>query len=150
MVAAPAKCQSANRLVESHWKTMVHMARVHLTKKQMPCSYWFYGITQAAWLMNTIPGKYKDHLALPFLLFHGVGHGERMWILLFHCATSIMKRTVMRPSPNKWPTLWTALSLGRSPTSNALMVFNLWNGHYYEPDSTSLIHIGFLAWCILP
>jgi hypothetical protein len=26
VVAAPAKCQSSNGLVESHWKTMIHMA----------------------------------------------------------------------------------------------------------------------------
>ncbi len=62
---------------------MVHMARVYLLKKQMPRSYWFYAITHAAWMMNTIPGKYKDRLAFPFLLVHGVGHDERMWIPLF-------------------------------------------------------------------
>ncbi len=33
VVAAPAKRQSANGLVESHWKVMVHMARAYLTKK---------------------------------------------------------------------------------------------------------------------
>jgi hypothetical protein len=36
VVAAPTKCQSSNGLVESHWKTMVHMARAYLTEKQMP------------------------------------------------------------------------------------------------------------------
>jgi hypothetical protein len=39
IVSAPAKCQSSNGLVESHWKIMVHMARAYLTKKQMPCSF---------------------------------------------------------------------------------------------------------------
>jgi hypothetical protein len=57
MVSAPAKCRSTNRLVKSHWKTMVHMARVYLTKKQMPHSYWYYAITHAAQMMNAIPGK---------------------------------------------------------------------------------------------
>jgi hypothetical protein len=33
---APAGCQSSNGLVESHWKTMVHMSRAYLTDKQMP------------------------------------------------------------------------------------------------------------------
>jgi hypothetical protein len=36
VVAAPAKRQSSNGLVESHWKVMVHMARINLTEKQMP------------------------------------------------------------------------------------------------------------------
>jgi hypothetical protein len=36
VAAAPAKRQSSNGLVESHWKVMVHMARAYLTKKQMP------------------------------------------------------------------------------------------------------------------
>ena len=45
VVAAPAKCQSSNGLVESHWKTMVHMARAYLTEKQMPRNFWFYAIT---------------------------------------------------------------------------------------------------------
>jgi hypothetical protein len=35
VVANPAKHQSANGLVELHWKVMVHMARAYLTKKQM-------------------------------------------------------------------------------------------------------------------
>jgi hypothetical protein len=39
IVAAAAGRQSANGLVESHWKTMVHMSRAYLTEKQMPCSF---------------------------------------------------------------------------------------------------------------
>ena len=39
VVAAPAKHQSSNGLVESHWKVMVHMACAYLTKKQMPSAF---------------------------------------------------------------------------------------------------------------
>jgi hypothetical protein len=39
VVAAPSKRQSSNGLVESHWKTMVHMARTYLTEKQMPRNF---------------------------------------------------------------------------------------------------------------
>jgi hypothetical protein len=59
---------------------MVHTARVYLTKI-MPHSYLFYPITHAAQMMNAFPSKYKDYLALPFLLVHG--DNERMRILLF-------------------------------------------------------------------
>ena len=72
--SAPAKRQSTNGLVESHWKVMVHMARAYLTEKQMPRSYWFFAITHAARMMNAIPGKVDGGLASPFLLVHGVGH----------------------------------------------------------------------------
>jgi hypothetical protein len=52
-------------------------------EKQMPCSFWFYAITHAAWMMNTIPGKFKDRLASPFMLVHGVGHNVWTWTPLF-------------------------------------------------------------------
>jgi hypothetical protein len=58
VVTAPAKRQISNGLVESHWKTMVHMGCPYLTKKQMPRRYWFYAITHAACMMNAIPGKH--------------------------------------------------------------------------------------------
>jgi hypothetical protein len=83
VVSAPAKRQSANGLMESHWKVMIHMAHAYLTKKQMPRTFWFYAITHAARLMNTFPGKHSSLWASPFLLIHGVGHDERTWIPLF-------------------------------------------------------------------
>jgi hypothetical protein len=66
VVVALAKRQSAKGLVELHWKVMVHMARAYLTKKQMPYTFWFYMITHAARMMNTIPGKHSGCLASPF------------------------------------------------------------------------------------
>jgi hypothetical protein len=83
VVAAPAKRQSSNGLVESHWKTMVHMARAYLTEKQMPHNFWFYAITHTARMMNTILGKFKDCLAVPFMLVHRIGHSVRTWTPLF-------------------------------------------------------------------
>ena len=83
VVAAPAKRQSSNGLVESHWKVMVHMARAYLTEKQMPRAFWFYAVVHSARMMNAIPGKIHGRIASPFLLVHGVGHDERTWIPLF-------------------------------------------------------------------
>ena len=42
IVSAGEGQQSSNGLVESHWKTMVHMSRAYLTEKQMPQNFWFY------------------------------------------------------------------------------------------------------------
>jgi hypothetical protein len=83
VIAAPAKCQSANGLVESHWKMMVHMGRTYFTEKQMPRSFWFYTIVHAAWMMKAVPGKYCNFLASLFLLIHGIGHDEHIWIPIF-------------------------------------------------------------------
>ena len=48
IIAAPAGRQSSNGLVESHWKTMVHMSRAYLTEKQIPRTFWFFSVVGAA------------------------------------------------------------------------------------------------------
>jgi hypothetical protein len=59
------------------------MAQAYLTKKQMPCTFWFYVVVYLAWMMNAIPGTIFGHLMLPFLLVQGVGHDKQTWIPLF-------------------------------------------------------------------
>jgi hypothetical protein len=135
VVAAPVKRQSANGLVESHWKTMVHMACAYLTKKQMPHSYWFYAITHAACVMNVIPSKYKDRLASPFLLVHGVGHDECTWTPLFLLCFFHHEKVGNDTQSKHMAHTMDSVIIGRSPTSNALMIFNPQNGQYYKPDS---------------
>jgi hypothetical protein len=48
IAASPAGRQSANGLVEPHWKIMVHMSRAYLTEKQMPRSFWYFAIKRSA------------------------------------------------------------------------------------------------------
>jgi hypothetical protein len=110
VVAAPAKRQSSNGLVELHWKVMVHMARVYLTEKQMPRAFWFYAVTHAARMMNAIPISYQGQLASPFLLVHGVGHDERTWVPLFSLCFFIMNATATSPARTIRLTRWTVLS----------------------------------------
>jgi hypothetical protein len=83
IVSSPAGRQSANGLVESHWKIMVHMSRAYLTEKQMPRSFRYYAIKHSSGMMNMIPGKYKTKLASPFMLVHGVRPDQRTWLPLF-------------------------------------------------------------------
>jgi hypothetical protein len=111
------------------------MAKAYLTKKQMPRSYWFFAITHAAWMMNAIPGKFGDRLALPFLLIHGVGHDERTWIPLFSLCYFHHEKDGNDTRTKHMAHMMDGAIVGRSPTSNALMVFNPWNGQYFEPDS---------------
>ncbi len=40
----PLSDNQANGRFESHWETMVHMARAYLTEKQKPCGFCFFAI----------------------------------------------------------------------------------------------------------
>jgi hypothetical protein len=138
IVAATAGCQSANGLVESHWKVMVHMSRAYLTEKQMPCSFWFFSIVHSAWMMNAIPGKLHRKLASPFLLVHGVGHNKRTWFPLFSlCFFHHNKDGGVTRSHNQ-AHMMDGIAVGHSPTSNPLLVYNPRTKKYYEPDSFCL------------
>jgi hypothetical protein len=138
VVSASAKCQSANGLVESHWKGMVHMACTYLTKKQMPRSFWFYAITHVAQLMNTIPGNFVGRLVSLFLLVHGVSHNKRAWIpLFFLCSFHHKCDSDLQCSKHK-AHMMGGIVIGHSPTLNSLLVYNPRNKQYYDPDSYRL------------
>jgi hypothetical protein len=115
VVSAPAKRQSANDLVESHWKVMVHMAWAYLTKKQMPQAFWFCAITHTARMMNAIPGNHSGLLVSPFLLVHGVGHDKRTWIPIFSLCYFHHDRDGDLQAPSIRRILWMALSLAVHP-----------------------------------
>jgi hypothetical protein len=111
------------------------MARAYLTEKQMPCMSWFFAVTHAARMMNAIPYKVHGHLALPFLLVHGVRHDEGTWIPLFSlCFFHHKKDGPVKRFKHQANTL-DGIVGGRSPTSNALLVYNSRSKKYYEPDS---------------
>ncbi len=110
------------------------MARAYLTKKQMLCTFWFYVISHATRMMNTIPGKIKGTLASPFLLVHGVGHDKCTWIPLFLvCYFHHIKDGDQKCSKHQ-AHMMDGIIISCSPTSNALLVYNLRNKQYYEPD----------------
>jgi hypothetical protein len=85
--------------------------------------------------MNAIPGTYCGHLASPFLLVHGIGHNERTWIPLFSlCYFHHKKDSDQQLSKHQARTMY-GIVIDRSSILNALMVYNLCNQQYYEPDS---------------
>jgi hypothetical protein len=135
IVSSPAGRQSANGLVESHWKIMVHMSRAYLMEKQMPDLFWYYTIKHSARMMNMIPGKYKNILASPFMLVHGVHPDQRTWLPLFSiCYFHHDKDSNAQHSKNQAHTL-DGIIIGRLPTSNAILVYNPRNQRYSQPDS---------------
>jgi hypothetical protein len=104
----------------------------------MPQTYWFFAITHTAHIMNAIPSKIHGHLASPFLLVHGVGHDERTWIPLSSlCFIHHGKDGPMKHSRHQAHTM-DGVVVGRSPTSNALLVYNPQNKQYHVPDSYQL------------
>jgi hypothetical protein len=89
----------------------------------------------AAHMMNAIPGKIHGCIASPFLLVHGVGHDDRTWIPLFSiCYFHHKKDGNMKHSTHQAHSM-DGIIISRSPTSNALLVYNPRNKQYYEPDS---------------
>ncbi len=138
VVAAPAKRQSSNGLVESHWKTIVHMAWAYIKEKQMPRSFWFYAVVHAARMMNAIPGRHSGRLVSPFLLVHGVGHDERTWTPIFSLAYFHHDRDGDESRSHHQAHTMDGIVVGRSPTSNALLLYNPRNKKYYEPNSYCL------------
>jgi hypothetical protein len=122
---------------------MVHMAWAYLTEKQMPRSFWFFAIMHAACMMNAIPGKVDGRLASPFLLVHGVGHTKCIWTPLFSlCYFHHTKDEDLSCSKHQAHTM-DGIIVGRSPTSNALLVYNPHTKKYYEPNSYRLTLINF-------
>ncbi len=85
--------------------------------------------------MNAILSKFKDCLASPFLLVHGVGHDVCTWILLFSMCFFHHKKDGDQSCLKHQAHTMEGFIIGRLPTSNALLVYNPRNHQYYEPDS---------------
>jgi hypothetical protein len=135
IVSSLAGRQSANGLVESHWKIMFHMSRVYLTKKKMPRTYWYFAIKHLAQMMKMIPGKYHNKLAPPCMLVHGKRPDATTWLPLFLlCYFHYDKDSDASCSKHKAHTM-DGIVVGRSSTSNAILVYNPCNQNYYELDS---------------
>jgi len=129
---------TTNGLIESHWKTMFHMSRAYLTEKQMSRYFWFYWVVHSARMMNAIPEKSGGKLASPFLLVHGVGHDEHTWFPLFLVCYFHHVLDGDTSHSHTQPHTMDGITIGRSPTSNALLVYNPRSETYYEPDSYRL------------
>jgi hypothetical protein len=114
---------------------MVHMAWAYLTEKLMLRMFWFYVVAHLARMMNAIPSTISGHLTLPFLLVHGVDHDKRTWIPLSSlCYFHHEKDRDQQQSQLQAHTM-DGIVIGRSPTSNAPLVYNPRNWPYYEPDN---------------
>jgi hypothetical protein len=103
---------------------MKHMSRAYLTEKQMPQKFWYYAIKNSAQMMNMIPGKYRGKLASPFMLVHGVCLDPRTWLPLFLACYFYHKKDREASRSKLQAHTMDGIILGRSPTSNAIYVYN--------------------------
>jgi hypothetical protein len=85
----------------------------------------------------------------PFLLVHGVGHDEQMWIPLFSLCYFHHKKDGDETRSKHMAHTMDGVIVDCSLTSNALMVFNPRNGQYYEPDSYR-IYSYWLSYSVYP
>ena len=114
---------------------MVHMSSAYLTEKQMPRFFWYFAVKHSARMMNMIPGRYKNKLTSPFMLAHGVRLDQRTWLPIFSlCYFHHKKDSDAQHSKTQAHTM-DGIIVGRSPTSNAILVYNPQNQCYYELDS---------------
>jgi hypothetical protein len=88
--------------------------------------------------MNAIPGKLGGKLASPFLLAHGVGHDKRTWFSLFLVCYFHHERDGDVPRSHCQSHTIDCISVGRSPTSNVMLVYSPRTKRYYKPDSYRL------------
>jgi hypothetical protein len=73
-------------------------------------------------MMNAIPGKYGGRLTSPFLLAHGVGCVKRTWFTLFLLCYFNHNQDGNIPCSHNQSHKIDGFTIGRSPTSNALLV----------------------------
>ena len=88
--------------------------------------------------MNAIPGHHSGRLVFPFLLVHCFGHDERTWTPIFSLAYFHHDHDGDTTRSRHQAHTMDGIVVGRSPTSNALLVYNPRNKKYYELDSYRL------------
>ena len=104
----------------------------------MPHTFWYYAVVHAARMMNSIPGKHSGRLVSSFLLVHGIGQDERTWIPIFSLAFLHHEKDGDAQQFHHQAHTMDGIVVGRSPTTNALLVYDPRNKKYYKPNSYRL------------
>jgi hypothetical protein len=107
-------------------------------EKQMPCTFWYYAIKHSARMMNMIPGKYRGKLASPFMLVHGTHPDQQTWLPIFSICYFHHEKDSNASRLKSQAHTMDGILIGRSPTSDAILVYNPRNQKYDEPDSYCL------------
>jgi hypothetical protein len=104
----------------------------------MPRTFWYYAIKLSARMMNMIPDKYHGKLALPFMLVHGTRRDQQTWLPIFSICYFHHEKDSNASRLKSQAHTMDGILIRRSPTSNAILVYNPRNQKYYEPGSYHL------------
>jgi hypothetical protein len=85
--------------------------------------------------MNMIPDKYCGKLASPFMLVHAKCPDQRTWIPLFLLCYFYHKKESNSSCSKTQAHTMDGIIIGRSQTSDLILVYNLCNQKYYKPGS---------------
>jgi hypothetical protein len=133
VIAAPARCQSSNGLVERTWQTIVRMARSYITEKQVGREYWFYAIKRAAEMLNQVPGQMGQKLTSPFELVYGVKPDSRTWFELFSIGYFPVESKAGEAASASQSQTLDGIAVGRDEQSNTIFFYNPVTRKYYSP-----------------
>jgi hypothetical protein len=132
--AAPPYRQHQNGLVESHWQTVVDMARNWITSSLLPSKYWYFAIKRACEVCNLLPTHHLSHISTPFTLVHKRKVDYRLLFPMFSTAF-IKYRRHGGAHTSKWaPQSLKCIAVGTCSKSNGLL--------FYHPPSKQVITCG--------
>eukprot|EP00956_Cyclotella_meneghiniana_P031975 scaffold85846_cov40-Cyclotella_meneghiniana.AAC.3 len=138
IIAAPARRQSSNGLVESTWKTAVRMARAYITEKQVSREFWFFAIRHALIMMNQIPGRLGRRLTTPHELVYGTKPDSSTWFELFSVGYFDHKTENSATKSNSEVQMLAGIAVGRDEKSNTIRFYNPLTKADYSPPAFKL------------
>ena len=138
VIAANAGRQSSNGLVERTWRTIVVMARAHITKKQVGREFWFFAVQPAASMLNQVPGHLGRKLTSPFEVVHGVKPDARAWFELFSVGYFSHPTDNSVTWSNKEDRSLNGIAVGRDKKTITVLFYNPQTHSYYRPPDFKL------------
>jgi hypothetical protein len=133
VIAAPARRQSSNGLVERTWQTIVRMARSYITEKQVGREYWYWAIKRASEMLNQVPGRMGRKLTSPFELVYGVKPDARTWFELFSVGFFPVESKAGEAASASQAQTLDGIAVGRDEQSNTIIFYNPITKKYYSP-----------------
>eukprot|EP00956_Cyclotella_meneghiniana_P032302 scaffold88129_cov23-Cyclotella_meneghiniana.AAC.1 len=133
IIAAPARRQSSNGLVEATWKTIVRMARAYITEKQVSREFWFFAVRHAVIMINQVPGRLGRRLTTPFELVHGTKPDSSTWFELFSIGYFDHKTEGSSSKSNTEAQTLAGIAVGRDEKANTIRFYNPLTKSYYSP-----------------
>jgi dUTPase len=132
--ASPPYRQHQNGLVESHWQSVVSMARSWLTSSLLPSKYWFFAVKRASEVCNLLPTNHLSTVTTPFELVHRKKVDYRLLFPMFSTAY-IKYRRADGSVKNKWSThSLKCIAVGTCRDSDGLL--------FYHPPSKQVLTCG--------